>query len=36
MFCMTVDKNTKITRWHSKYWNSGGTNFVPLYTNFFS
>ena len=32
---MKVHKNTRITRWYSKYWNSGGTNLVPLCPNFF-
>ena len=36
MFCMKVDKNTRDTRWYSKYWNSDRTNFVPLCAKFFN
>ena len=31
---MKVEKSTRVTRWFSKLLNSGGTNFVPLGTNF--
>ena len=35
MFCMKVEKSTRVTRWYSTLLNLGGTHFVPICTHFF-